>query len=689
MAIPGKTPFHKKVQFKLYVWLLFCFDIVSRPDCANRCNPQQFRGELEMVTYNHNGQIQLDVYFHDDVTTGRFMDRNVMGSLPYVVPTIKRPLKDFTAFYEWSSLRNTHLLPPQKTIDSMITITTVEDDVLIVPFHPFSPMYAANASELSLKNYTKVQPTLNRSLSIINVRVHHLTDGEEMLRLDECWYTGSTVWSNRKERSSRDAKGQRREHGSKKREKEQAKTNDGCCNRDQQEQQQQREKEQQKQEQQHQQKQHQQQKKKLPSCTCQCHASDLIRSGKLRSSPKTCKFQLRIILSLLRTHSTTAPNTSNSTWSPPLPFSSVQQGRRCRKLLSAPWNIDATPNTKGQARRNAIRLQNEIDGLSGFQASGGGHRGVVDLLLMAEAQRHAPEEAGSGYVLCNLLVFLAWFAIWLRDQATQMVAGKKKNISFLRYLLPRPGDVPRTASMDRDSNNTPGASGTASSTSSIHQATYGFSTAGRASDREIAGMPSPTKSQRCRCNVKCTHSPSPSSETLTVYPCPSTKSPSKQKLIAMEQSKILKLSVGLSEIEVYRNIEAVLEAEVKYLKEGEEEDYNRIGAFLAPLYQMENFMAHPGQEMEYVVSPASFLPTLGAGEGDGRFLDYKGYRLASLAALPASCRLSRVRLAEAGFHYDPRANAGAVSCHRCGAAYTITSPPGLGNNDYFHLYFFL
>jgi hypothetical protein len=142
----------------------------------------------------------------------------------------------------------------------------------------------------------------------------------------------------------------------------------------------------------------------------------------------------------------------------------------------------------------------------------------------------------------------------------------------------------------------------------------------------------------------------------------------------MEQSKILKLSV--SEIEVYRNIKAVLEAEAKYLKEAEEEDYNRIGAFLAPLYQMDNFMAHPGQGMEYVVSPASFLPTLGAGEGDGRFQDYKGYRLASLAALPASCRLSRVRLAEAGFHYDPRANAGAVSCHRCEAAYTFTSPPG-------------
>ncbi|XP_070189319.1 baculoviral IAP repeat-containing protein 3-like isoform X2 [Littorina saxatilis] len=76
--------------------------------------------------------------------------------------------------------------------------------------------------------------------------------------------------------------------------------------------------------------------------------------------------------------------------------------------------------------------------------------------------------------------------------------------------------------------------------------------------------------------------------------------------------------------------------------------------------------------LSWCVAPAtSFLPDVTTR--DTRRLDHVGYRLASLAALPASCNISRVRLAEAGFHYDPRVNSSAVVCHKCGAAFNVTS----------------
>ena len=74
------------------------------------------------------------------------------------------------------------------------------------------------------------------------------------------------------------------------------------------------------------------------------------------------------------------------------------------------------------------------------------------------------------------------------------------------------------------------------------------------------------------------------------------------------------------------------------------------------------------------MAPAvEFLPSVTSG--DTRFLDHVGYRLASLAALPAACAVSRVRLVEAGFHYDPRANPAAAVCHACGLTYSL-EPPG-------------
>ena len=78
------------------------------------------------------------------------------------------------------------------------------------------------------------------------------------------------------------------------------------------------------------------------------------------------------------------------------------------------------------------------------------------------------------------------------------------------------------------------------------------------------------------------------------------------------------------------------------------------------------------------VAPATgFLPSV--RPGDTRVLDHVGYRLASLAALPAACAVSRVRLAEAGFHYDPRANPFAAVCHACGLTYSL-EPTGDASN---------
>ena len=48
-----------------------------------------------------------------------------------------------------------------------------------------------------------------------------------------------------------------------------------------------------------------------------------------------------------------------------------------------------------------------------------------------------------------------------------------------------------------------------------------------------------------------------------------------------------------------------------------------------------------------------------------------GHRLASMDALPPSCRLSPVQLAQAGFHYNPRVSPDAVICHRCGKSYSL------------------
>ncbi|KAK7107857.1 hypothetical protein V1264_015700 [Littorina saxatilis] len=75
----------------------------------------------------------------------------------------------------------------------------------------------------------------------------------------------------------------------------------------------------------------------------------------------------------------------------------------------------------------------------------------------------------------------------------------------------------------------------------------------------------------------------------------------------------------------------------------------------------------------YTVFPSSFLPSMGASATDS--LAHLGSRLASLSSLPASCDISRVRLAEAGFYYDnsktarDASNVHEVVCYSCGLTY--------------------
>jgi hypothetical protein len=72
--------------------------------------------------------------------------------------------------------------------------------------------------------------------------------------------------------------------------------------------------------------------------------------------------------------------------------------------------------------------------------------------------------------------------------------------------------------------------------------------------------------------------------------------------------------------------------------------------------------------------PVGFLPAGGASVSKDSMV-HTGCRLASLSLLPATCNVSRIRLAEAGFYYDSSktardaSNAHEVVCYSCGVTY--------------------
>ena len=82
----------------------------------------------------------------------------------------------------------------------------------------------------------------------------------------------------------------------------------------------------------------------------------------------------------------------------------------------------------------------------------------------------------------------------------------------------------------------------------------------------------------------------------------------------------------------------------------------------------------PRRPVVITAFPAAFLPSMGSSPQDN--MSHLGCRLASLSALPASCDVSRVRLAQAGFYYDNSktstgaGNAHEVVCYSCGTAYS-------------------
>ena len=313
------------------------------------------------------------------------------------------------------------------------------------------------------------------------------------------------------------------------------------------------------------QKQKKQQKTRMSECVCQCRPSDRAIAG--RSISKPCRLQWTRLNTV--TIPTLAPTHNRSD---PGPVSSTGPGRRCRRLQCRAWNVDITPNPRGQAQRNCLGCRDkrvDLLCLTSNCPSRNGHRGVVDLLLMSERQRKGIE--GSG-VLNVILVSLACLVLLLGDHSRQKTAN-------LLPLLRRPLMATKW-------------------TASVEKATKDFfrsySPATAVSwDRSVSRL-----------------------ESL---------------------GKVSKNSLDPFEL-----------------------CFSFVGQFPPPTRQ-------------WVAPATGFLPSV--TPGDTRILDHVGYRLASLAALPAACAVSRVRLAEAGFHYDPRANPAAAVCHACGLTYSL-EPPG-------------
>ena len=184
------------------------------------------------------------------------------------------------------------------------------------------------------------------------------------------------------------------------------------------------------------QKQKKQQKTRMSECVCQCRPSDRAIAG--RSISKPCRLQWTRLNTV--TIPTLAPTHNRSD---PRPVSSTGPGRRCRRLQCRAWNVDITPNPRGQAQRNCLGCRDkrvDLLCLTSNCPSRNGHRGVVDLLLMLERQRKGKE--GSG-VLNVILVSLACLALLLGDHSKQKTAS-------LLPLLRRPAMATKwTASVEK------------------------------------------------------------------------------------------------------------------------------------------------------------------------------------------------------------------------------------------------
>ncbi|KAK7492975.1 hypothetical protein BaRGS_00015705 [Batillaria attramentaria] len=91
-----------------------------------------------------------------------------------------------------------------------------------------------------------------------------------------------------------------------------------------------------------------------------------------------------------------------------------------------------------------------------------------------------------------------------------------------------------------------------------------------------------------------------------------------------------------------------------------------------PLWKALSTFTPPPPVYRVVAPATSFLPEMGSSGKDN--MAHLGCRLASLAALPPSCNVSRTRLAQAGFYYDSSKatrdgnNAHGVVCFSCGIA---------------------
>ena len=184
------------------------------------------------------------------------------------------------------------------------------------------------------------------------------------------------------------------------------------------------------------QKQKKQQKTRKYECVCQCRPSDRAKAGRFFSKP--CRLRWTRLNAV--TIPALAPTHNRSDAGPVHP---TGPGKRCRRLQCRAWNVDITPNPRGQTQRNCLSCRDKkVDLLCPTSncPSRNRHRGVVDLLLMLERQRKG--QKGSG-VLNVILVSLACLALLLGDHSRQKTAS-------LLPLLQRPAmAIKWTASVEK------------------------------------------------------------------------------------------------------------------------------------------------------------------------------------------------------------------------------------------------
>lgn len=381
------------------------------------------------------------------------------------------------------------------------------------------------------------------------------------------------------------------------------------------------------------------QKEKSPGCMCRSRLPDRNSSNSFNSMESTCTVQLNTILSVSGMTSLIPPHTlSQSNLAQP----KVRNARRKkgRKCPPKSCNVYEMEDHRGpESQRYAQLLHRDKTDMVSLQRRKGVQRGLVALLLMSELQRSAPEESGRRVeVLRNTLVFLACMMVLLRDQKSRKAAGSGLGVvRFALSLLPGPRNVQRSARTEYDSDK-----------KLLFDRYTQFTKLTRKvyTEKRIC----PDVDLPLCADGASVKNPGEIPGSMNVF----------HSRLGKKSCCCIRLSTdSLDKKEI--NVPQSLTTS----RDGSTRDDVDVQTICTAEYRRDAIC---------LIYPAtSFLPSLGGACGNREFFDHVGFRLASLAALPPSFNISRVRLAEAGFHYDPRVNTDSVLCHRCGSAYRLSS----------------